>query len=56
MTQREKIKKQHQEIISKAIDEQEIADDSYACDGTLVLVALEYAPIKVLKEIFKKYE
>ena len=56
MTEREKLNKRHSEIISKAINEGEEAGDMYYVDNTLVVYALKYLPIKILKKIFAEYK
>ena len=56
MTEREKLNKQHSEIISKAIDNNEEVKDLYEVDDTLISYALDYIPIKVLKKIFARYK
>ena len=56
MTEREKLNKRHSEIISKAINEGEEAGDMYYVDSTLVVYALKYLPIKILKKIFEEHK
>jgi len=56
MTEREKLNKRHSEIKSKAIHNSEEAGDMYDVDSTLVVCALKYLPIKILKRIVEKYE
>ncbi len=56
MTEREKLNKRHQEIVSKAIHNSEEAEDKYDVDGKLVICALRYLPIKILKRIFEEYK
>ena len=56
MTEREKLNKRHQEIVSKAIHNSEVAEDKYDVDGKLVICALKYLPIKILKRIFEEYK
>ena len=56
MTEREKLNKRHNEIIGKAIHNDEEAGDMYDVDCSLVTYALKYVPIKVLKNLFARYE
>ena len=56
MTEREKLNKRHNEIIHKAIDEGEEVSDLYDVDSKLVIYALKYLPIKILKKIFAEYK
>ena len=56
MTEREKLNKQHTEIISKAIHSGEECEDMYAVDRSLVTCALKYLPIKELKREFARYK
>ena len=56
MTEREKLKKRHTEIIGNAINNAEEVDDLYDVDSKLIRYALDYIPIKVLKKIFARYK
>ena len=56
MKVREKLHKRHSEIISKAIHNSEEAGDMYSVDSQLVVCALKYLPIKILKRIFEEYK
>ena len=56
MSEREKLNKQHIEIIGKAIDNGEECQDMYDVDRFLVTCALKYLPIKKLKRIFARYK
>ena len=56
MSEREKLNKQHIEIIGKAIDNGEECQDMYDVDRFLVTCALKYLPIKILKKIIKDNE
>ncbi len=56
MTEREKLSKRHSEIIGKAINEGEEIRDMYDVDSKLIIYALKYLPIKILKRIFEEYK
>ena len=56
MTEREKLNKRHTEIISKAIANSEEVSDMYDVDRSLVHYALKYIPIKILKQVFERYQ
>ena len=56
MNEREKLNKRHNEIIGNAIHNAEEAEDLYEVDRKLISYALDYIPIKVLKEIFARYK
>jgi len=56
MSEREKLNKQHSEIVGKAIHNGEECQDMYAVDGSLVICALKYLPIKELKRVFARYK
>ena len=56
MSEREKLNKQHTEIISKAIDNGEEVSDLYDVDRSLVTCALQHLPIKELKRVFARYK
>ena len=56
MSEREKLNKQHTEIISNAIHNAEECQDMYDVDRSLVTCALKYLPIKELKRVFARYK
>ena len=56
MTKKE-LEKEYKNIIGKQIQEQEeVIEDMYPIQSDVLAVALDYIPMKVLKEIIARYK
>ncbi len=56
MTNKEKLQKEYDKIVSKQIYNNHEPEDMYPIMGDLLAVALDYVPAKVLKRIIKRYK
>ena len=54
MTDKEKLKKQYNDIVGEQIHNNDIPEDMYPIMGDLLAVALDYVPAKVLKRIIER--
>jgi len=54
MINKEKLKKQYNNIVGEQINNNDEAKDMYPIMGDLLAVALDYVPAKVLKRIIER--
>ena len=54
MTDKEKLKKQYNDIVGEQIHNNDIPEDMYPIMGDLLAVAFDYVPNKVLKRIIER--
>jgi len=54
MINKEKLKKQYNDIVGEQINNNDEAKDMYPIMGDLLAVALDYVPAKVLKRIIER--
>ena len=54
MTNREKLRKQYDNIVGKQIDNGDEAEDMYPIMGDLLAYAFYYVPMKVIKRIIER--
>ena len=55
MTDKEKLRKEYDNIVGEQIHNNDIPEDMYPIMGDLLGVAFDYVPNKVLKRIIKRY-
>ena len=54
---KKELEKEYKNIIGKQINEQEeVVEDMYPIQSDVLAVALDYIPMKVLKEIIARYK
>ncbi len=55
MTDKEKLKKEYNNIVGEQIHNNDIPEDMCPIMGEVLAVAIDYIPNKVLKRIIKRY-